>query len=271
MTIRLIAIDVDDTLLTSRQIISPATKNALREKLAQGVKVVLCSGRPLAGVRHFMADLGISGDDQYVITGNGAIIETAAGRILQAQVLNRQDYLALADFAATHQVPFNVLDTHSRIYTPDRDVDRWTVVQAAENFAGLYIRQPAEMPADFQMLKAVCVGSPDQLDAVQPVAEAAFGDRFYVVRASANFLEIMHPDVDKGAALQRLAAILQLEAAQVMAIGDGNNDVPMLQWAGTGVVMGNGMETAKAGGDFVTRSNDEDGIRQALTHFADRF
>jgi len=87
MAIKLIALDIDDTLLTSQHNISEKTKEALDKALNQGIKVVLCSGRPLAGVSPFLNDLGVAGDDQYVITYNGGLVETVSGKVLSRKIL----------------------------------------------------------------------------------------------------------------------------------------------------------------------------------------
>lgn len=268
MTIKLIALDIDDTLLNSKGEILPSTIAAVHDALAQGIKIVLCTGRPLAGVKSFLAQLGIAGDDQYVVTYNGAIIESVAGRVLVKHLLDRATYVRLTEFAAAHHVPFNVLDEHSTIYTADRDIDFMTVVQAMENSAGMLVRDPAEMPADFAIAKGLFVGRRAVLDAAEPAVVAEFGDDFYVVRVSPNFLEVMAPQVDKGKGLAELAKQLEITAAEVMAVGDEANDLPMFSFAGTAVAMGNGSEIAKGHADYVTGTNDAGGLADAIRKLA---
>lgn len=267
MSIQLVAIDVDDTLLNSKGKLSSSTITAVKAALAQGVKVVLCSGRPLAGVQLFLDQLGISGDDQYVITYNGAITATVAGEVLAKHLVTNQQYRELTTFAQAHQAGFNVLDTHSVIYTADRDVNPITVVQAWENSAGLLIRTPDELPADFEITKGVFGGTAEELDAIEPAVRSTFGDDLYVVRAAANFLEVLNPVVNKGQALRELARKLNLPASDIMAIGDERNDLPMFAFAGTAVAMDNGNPVAKGQADYVTATNDEGGIAQAFTEF----
>lgn len=99
MTIKLVAIDIDDTLLSSQHQLLASTKQQVARALEQGVKVVLCSGRPLAGVAPFLNQLGITGDNQYVITFNGSIIETASGKILKEAGISRETYQAIDDYS----------------------------------------------------------------------------------------------------------------------------------------------------------------------------
>ncbi|CAM3068152.1 Cof-type HAD-IIB family hydrolase [Lactiplantibacillus plajomi] len=267
MTIQLIAIDIDDTLLSSRGHLLASTITAVQRAVARGVKVVLCTGRPLAGVQPFLTQLGITGDDQYVITYNGAVTESVAGRVVAKHLIDNADYRKLTAFGQARHVPFHVLDEHSTVYTADRDVNWVTVIQAWENKAGVLVRQPDELPTDFQIAKGAFVGDAPQLDAVETQVKQAFSDDLYVVRADANFLECMPAGVNKGQALKDLATILDLAPAAVMAIGDGQNDLPMFAFAETAVAMGNAVPAAKAAATAVTTSQDEGGVAAAIEKF----
>ncbi|WP_125702354.1 Cof-type HAD-IIB family hydrolase [Lacticaseibacillus daqingensis] len=268
MPIQLIALDIDDTLLTSQKQLLPTTIAAVQAALARGIKVVLCTGRPLAGVAHYLKALGISGPEQYVVTGNGAVSETVTGTVVAKHLIDRAGYEAMTAYAIAHHLPFNVLDEAGVIYTADHDVDAMIVVQAAENFAGLKIRQPAELPADFAIVKGLFVGPEALLDAAEAGVRAQFGQTHSVLRAGRNFLEVMHEGVTKGQALRDLGAVLGIPAANMMAVGDEGNDIAMFEAVGCAVAMGNGTEAAKAAADFVTATNDEDGLALAIKRYA---
>jgi len=268
MSIKLIALDIDDTLLNSEGKLLDSTKVAVQKALAQGIKVVLCSGRPLAGVQPYLAALNITGDDQYVITYNGAVTEAVTGEVIAKHLVDNDLYRKMTAFGQEHQLPFNVLDEDSNIYTADRDVNWVTVIQAWENKAGLLIRDPDDLPADFQITKGVYVGDAAQLDELQPLVEKTFGADCYVVRAGSLFLEVMNPVVNKGAALRELAGILKLDASEVMACGDEKNDITMFDFAGTAVAMGNGSDEAKAHASYVTGTNDDGGLAAAIQKLA---
>lgn len=268
MTIRLLAVDVDDTLLDSQGKLLPSTRKAVAACLEQGIKVVLCSGRPLAGLTPYLQALNISGSQQYAITYNGAIIEAVAGDIISKKLVNNQWYRQLTAFSQEHKIPFNVVAPDSQIYTADHDVNWLTVVQAWENSAGVFIRKPDELPADFVIAKGLFVGDSSLLDQIEPTVEQVFGQDLSVVRSGPNFLEVMHLGVNKGVALQQLAQHLNLSAAEVMAVGDEKNDLPMFEFAGTAVAMGNGTDLAKQHADFVTGTNDEDGLAAAIEKYA---
>ncbi len=265
--IKLIALDIDQTLLNSQSKITKDTKIALQRALQEGIKIVLCSGRPLAGVSPFLKELGVSGDEQYVITYNGALIETVSGKIISKQILTNADYRRIVKYVEAHDMQYYVLDDNSNVYTSNHDINRIAVVQAWENSAGIFVRTPDELPADFEIPKAAIVGEKETLDGFEKQLKQEFSNDYYVVRAADNFLEVMHQNVNKGSGLTQLTELLNIKPEEVMAFGDEQNDLPMFKFAGTAVCMGNGSDLAKENADYVTDTNDNDGIAKALDKF----
>lgn len=265
--IKLVALDTDGTLLSSDDRILPSTKEAVKKALDKGVKVVLCSGRPLAGLKPYMDQLGIRGADQYAVTLNGAIMRNADDQILAQNLLDNHYYRELTKYAKENHVPFNIVDPDSRIITADHDVDYFELLQAWENKAGMLIREPDEMPADFAISKGCFVGDPQRLDNFEPQLRKDFGQELYIVRADQYFLEVLHPDVSKGNGLVELGEKIDIKPEEMMAMGDAGNDISMFKVVGTAVCMGNGTEEAKQAADYITASNDEDGIAQAFDKF----
>lgn len=265
--IKLITLDIDDTLLSSHHKITDATKKALQTALSQGIKVVLCSGRPLAGVSPFLRDLGIHGDDQYVITYNGGLVETVSGKVLSRQILDNKSYREIVNYVDKNQMQYYVLDDQSNVYTSNHDVNRFAVIQAWENSAGILVRTPDELPKDFEITKAAIVGEKETLDQYEQPVKNEFNDKYYVVRAGDNFLELMHQGVNKGVGLKKLTELLKIRSNEIMVFGDEQNDIPMFDFAGMAVCMGNGSELAKSHADYITDTNDNDGIAQTLNKF----
>lgn len=93
MSVKLIAIDMDGTLLNEHSELNPATVQAINAANAQGIKVVICTGRPLSGVTPFLKQLGIAGEDNYVITFNGSMVQTITGKIITGLTLSHDDYI----------------------------------------------------------------------------------------------------------------------------------------------------------------------------------
>lgn len=267
MTIKLIALDMDGTLLNTQGKILVSSKKVLGQALSQGIKVVLCSGRPIAGLTHYLEELGITGPDQYVLTLNGAISLSADGQIITEDLVESSYYRKMTAFAVEHNVPFNIVTADSKIITADHDVDFMVYVQAYENFATLYVRNPDEVPTDIAIAKGCYVGNPELLDSIEPLARARFGKDLYVVRADHNFLEVLNPKVNKGNGLRELCTKLGISPEEVIAFGDQKNDISMFEFAGTAVAMGNGAPEAKQYADYITDTNDNDGIAKALEKY----
>lgn len=267
MAIKFIAIDTDGTLLNSNGEILPSTRIAIKHALDKGIKVALCSGRPIAGLQHFMKELGIEGPEQYAITLNGAITRTADGKIMTEDLVSNEFYRKMTDFGKQNHIPFNVVSQNSEIITSDHDVDFMVYLQAYENTATLYIREPDDFASDFEVAKGCFVGKSELLDQWEEKIHQEFGNDLYIVRADDHFLELLNPKVNKGNGLKELTEKLGINRDEVMAIGDAGNDISMFDFAGTAVCMGNGSEEAKKHADYVTTSNDNDGISNALNHF----
>ncbi len=267
MSIKLVALDTDGTLLSSQNKILPSTKEAVKKALEQGIKVVLCSGRPLAGLEPYMKELGIKGEDQYAVALNGAITRNANGEMLTHDLVSNEQYRVLTKFAREQEVPFNIVSTDSQIITADHDVDYFELLQAWENTAGMLIRQPDEFPDDYEVAKGCFVGDTELLNKVEPILRKEFGEQLYVVRADDHFLEVLNPKVSKGNGLLELGEKIGIKPKEMAAFGDERNDISMFDVVGTAIAMGNGSDEAKKHANFVTASNDDDGIQLAFDKY----
>jgi len=267
MTYKLIAIDMDDTLLTSGKEVSSKNKAMIQQALRQDIKVVLCSGRPHAAMYDYAIDLGITGTDSYMITNGGAIIENMDGDISYCKTLSNQFYREFVKFVTEHDLPYCVLDIQGNTYTGNTVlIDEYTVAMAFENNRGLYIKEPTELPDNFEITKAVINGNQERLDDITEFINKKFKD-YFVVRTGVGYLEIFPNLVNKGEAVTHLAASLGIKLEEVMAIGDRDNDISMLTVAGKGIAMENATSGVKAVSDYVTTDNNHDGVGNAIEKF----
>lgn len=267
MNYKLIAIDMDDTLLTSAKEISLKNKEMIQQAIAKGIKVVLCSGRPHKAMYSYAKSLGITGTDHYMITNGGAIIENMDGEIFYRKTLSNEFYREFVSFVREHDLPYCVLDVQGNTYTSNFDfIDDYTIAMAFENSRGLYIKEPEELPIDFEITKAVINGNEQRLDDVTEFINQRFSD-YFVVRTGVGYLEVFPKTVNKGNAVTYLAKRLDIDMSEVMAIGDRDNDISMLEVAGNGVAMGNAQNGVKAVSNYVTTDNNHDGVGNAIEMF----
>lgn len=267
MNYKLIAIDIDDTLLNSAKIISEKNKLMITTALAQGIKVVLCSGRPHKAMEKYAVALGIEGSEQYMITNGGAIIENMHGEFIMQRTLSNEFYREFVEFAQTNDLSYCVFDVNGNIYTSNNyDINRFTIAMAFEGNDDLHIRRPEDLPLNFEITKAVINAKESQLDEITNFIKASFTDCF-VVRTGVGYLEIFPKNVNKGNAVKFLADKLGINMEEVMTLGDRDNDISMIEIAGTGVAMANATEGVKAVANYVTTDNNHDGVGNAIEKF----
>lgn len=256
---RLLAIDLDGTLLTTQKIITPRTHQLLCQLATRGMIIVIATGQSLPVLRHVCADLPLTTAQ---IIENGAIVtDISSGTILYEQLLPSEHILPTLEILRTFDL-YRVYHTYERVYvdtnTPRaRNWYRPPVPPAIEieDVASLY-PQPC--------IKVVGVGEASTLREKRRELESIFAGKLYVTQSSFDLLEFLHPDVSKGKALRVVATNLGIKPEEVVAIGDNHNDIGMLRFAGLGIAMGNAHDEVKAAADYVTLSNAEEGVAVAI-------
>jgi Cof subfamily protein (haloacid dehalogenase superfamily) len=257
--IRLIALDLDDTLLDGELRVSRANREAISFALSRGVKVVLASGRNIFSMKRYAEELGLGGPDGLIICTNGAeIVRTATGECLYRNALSpglcRDAVAAVEEFG----LPWQVYE-EGRIFVSKRN--DWTDLDS--KLTG----QPNTLITDPEpffrrgQLKFVCPGLPGSVSDAVLALKNRFPGQISVFTSKPYFLEILDIKSDKGLALERLAAILEIPREAVMAIGDAMNDVGMVRWAGLGCAVGNAINEVKAAAKLVAdRRHDQDAV-----------
>ena len=263
MSIKLVAIDIDGTLLNSKKEITPSVFEAIQDAKAAGVKIVITTGRPIAGVSKLLKELHLMDPGDYVITFNGGLVqETATGKELIKDLLDYEDYLDIESLANKLQIHSHVI-TKDGIYTSNRDIGRYTIHESQLVNMPLYYRTPEEV-REKEFVKAMYIDEPDILDAAIAKIPKEFKDRFTMVKSAPFYLEILGKTTNKGAAVLHLAERLGIQQEETMAIGDEENDRSMLEVVGHAVVMKNGNPALKKIATHITKSNDESGVAYAI-------
>ncbi len=257
--IKLLALDLDDTLLRDDLTISFHTKNVLKKVEEAGVVVMLASGRSPNAMDRYARDLGLHKRPGYLVCNNGTtIIESHTGKVVKEFFLPIEAALAVYDLVDAEGFPVQIYDDGT-IYVSRRneyaDIDQKLTGQrqvVVDNFR-------AFLAAGAQ--KMVIPGDPALLRPLETLLKTFIGDRVTIFTSKPYFLEILPPATGKGEALAIVAQLLGIDKNQVMAIGDSMNDESMIRWAGFGVAMANGDPRIKALAKAVTmRTNEEDGV-----------
>lgn len=266
-TIELVAIDMDGTLLDPAHKLTARVKQAIAQARALGVHIVLTSGRPVPGLAPFLHELGIEDDDDYCIACNGGLVQRIGPRETVVEYpLSFDDFVYCEQVAREIGVHFQALDAQ-RMYTPNQDISIYTVADSHLSRMPLSYRRVADMDPGMSFIKLMMIDEPDVLDAAIARLPAALTERFAVLKSAPFFLEVFDHRAGKGPSLQKLAEHLGIDRANVMAIGDQENDLTMLQYAGTSVAMGNAIDAVKAVARFETATNADEGVARAIERF----
>ena len=265
LMIKLVAIDLDGTLLDPNRQITAEVKTAVKKAKAAGVKIVITTGRPLPGVVDILKALELTDQSDYVITYNGGLVQRATGEEFIKETLSSEDWLDLDAAARKIGLPIHAI-TREGIYTPNHDVGRYTVQEAQMVKMPLYIRQPEDIAA-LEIAKVMMVDEPAALDDGIAYLPFEFFERYNVVKSTPFYLEFMNKKASKGSAVKHLAEKLSFDLDEVMAIGDEENDRSMLEVAGCPVVMENGKSELKKIAKYVTKSNAKSGVAYAINEW----
>ncbi|AUU22505.1 sugar-phosphatase [Aeromonas caviae] len=263
---KLIALDMDGTLLTPEGRISPRTQAAIAAARARGVTVVLASGRPLEGMTAALNELGLTGQDDYVICYNGALVQQVSEqRIIRSQLLTGSDARAIAHLACELGVNIHGFSVRQGLISPK--ISPYTEHESRLIGQPINLVDFATLPDDEQIMKVMMIDPEPLLSRAIAQLPAELHERYTVVRSAPYFLEFMNKRSNKGTGVAALAEHLGLDASQVIAVGDAGNDHHMIAYAGLGVAMGNATDEIKALAQHTTGRNDEDGVAQVIERF----
>lgn len=263
MNYRIVALDMDGTLLHDDHTLSSPNAEAIRKAAAQGMEIVLCTGRSPISTLPYLEQIGLEG---VVITHNGAATIASEGR----RVLHRFDIPSAGlepyiQYCRENGVHFDI-NTAFDLY-----VDKLN--ELTPEMLDLYrqfLIEPKQFPGWTGLtdapVKLTMSGQKDEMDRVEHELNQWTHEHNFI-RSGDYFIDIMHKDATKGNALKQLAAMRGVPREQVLAIGNYYNDMTMIQFAGLGVAMDNSPLEVKAAAQEITLSNNEDGVAATLLKY----
>lgn len=262
--IKLVAIDIDGTLVNEDKVMSDKVSTVIHEAIDQGIKIVLCTGRPIEGIHPYLDKLNFKDENDYVISQNGACItQTNTMEVIEERFLKVEELQEIFQFSKEYPPIICALNEKHFYVLSDNITEQLKEESRILNME-LEIVTPEVFDEDSRILKVVCLAEKDVLDEFEEKIPQEMRDRYYMVRSQKDLLEIMVKDTNKGTALKKLADHLGLSMEEVMAIGDGENDYEMIEAAGLGIVMENGTDRVKGIANEITLSNEEDGVAHAF-------
>ena len=261
--IRLVASDLDDTLLGDDLTISLENKQAVQAVMAKNVVFTIATGRMFAAAAPFGYELGLP-KDQPIICYNGALIKRLSGETIYEAPLSVELGARIVQFGQERGWTVNAYHNY-QLYVAEMNAQVESYLKLAQVPAhGVGDLVSFVKDGERELSKILIISTPKQTPQRIQEIRQEFGGAAQIVRSKEMYIEITRPDADKGRALCWLAESMELTMEEVMAIGDSNNDVSMLKMAGIGVAVANGVDSAKQAAKYLTTSKNEHRVAEAI-------
>ncbi|MGL6104828.1 sugar-phosphatase [Romboutsia sp.] len=264
---KLIALDIDGTLLNSEKKITPHVFNSIQEAKQQGAKVVLSTGRPLPGVTPLLEELNLTDDGDYVICFNGAVVqEVKTNKVISNIEMCHDDFKIINELTKK-------LNTHVHINTPENLIipeatpHKYTIHEAKLNGIDIVSMDENEINDDVTFCKIMIIDEPEKLEEVITNIPKELYEKYTIVRSAPFFLEFLNKSANKGNALTALCETIDIPIEKTIAVGDEENDQHMIKMAGLGVAMGNARQSIKDIADYITETNNDHGVAHVIDKF----
>lgn len=271
MNYKLICIDMDGTLLDSNHNISEENKKALKTAYDKGINIAICTGRIFTSAKYYSDIIGI---DTPIIASNGAYIKRKdSNDVIYKNPLSIEDCKNIIDVTRKYdlKICFNTPDTViSEHNLPDNHAykvmnrglpkDQQVKFHVTEDFYNILDQYNGEI------LKAIAIEDKRTEDLFEAKEELKnlVGSKLHIVSSWNNNFEVMEGSCSKGNAAKNLATKLNISQSEVICIGDSENDMSMIKFAGLGIAMGNALDILKAEADYITDTNDNSGVSKAI-------
>ena len=269
MAYEIIVLDLDGTLTNSQKVITPKTKQALMKIQEDGIKVVLASGRPTAGIVKLAKELCLDQYEGYILSFNGArIIDVKTKEIIYNKVLPKE--LIPDIYNAVKKLEIGILTYEDDEIIIGNGIDEYNQLESRVN--GIPMKEVDDFVSyiNFPVNKCLLTAHPDKILHAEEVLKQKFGEYLNIYKSEPFFLEIMPKNIDKAYSLSKLLNHVGISRKQMICCGDGFNDLTMIRFAGLGVAMKNAQEAVRKEADFITYSNDEDGIAYVIERFIEK-
>ena len=256
MGYKLIAADLDHTLLRDDGTVSEFTKKTIARCMDAGVGFTFATGRMYCSAQPIAEMLGIQ---LPLITYQGALLKDTAGNVLYSLHLPQEVAGEIEEILRDSKLHYNIYSDGELYFS--------TFGQRFLDYARHIGVKPLAVPSALGELPVTQFGvfaEPEAISLLQQSIEKRFAGSVHTIVTGGHFLEICHPLAQKSYGLARLADHLGIDAEEIVAIGDNNNDLDMLRYAGLGVAVGNAVSAAKQAAQRLTASNDEDGVARLI-------
>jgi len=259
---KLLALDIDGTLLNSKGEVCSTTLESVEEAKKLGVMVTISTGRPIQGVYKYIDMLGLEAP---IITYNGAmIVDSVSNEIIYEQGLESKDAKQILDLAIDYGISI-IIWSNNQLYVNriDENVNNYKKLSRIEPI----IVENYDDIVTQGITKILWIDEVEKVNDMMDDLQGKINKSVTFCTSKANYLEFFDQRVSKANALGRIGRHYQISKDEMMAIGDGDNDLTMIDYVGLGVAMENATPKVKKNAQFITTSNDNEGISNAIKKF----
>lgn len=265
---KLVAIDLDGTLVTDDKKLTSRTIISLKKALNKNVKIMITSARSFYRLERYIDELDLRRKNQYTICFNGAmIVENSSNNVLYSKNLDNKEVKEIISLGKRLNIPIMLYSKNAHIaeQTPD-------VIKKNKNAKGINLKIEKFNEIDFNrednyIYKIVFMDKSERITKVRKNIPKEIINKYEVTSSVPEYIEFVKKGIKKSEAIKFIMKECQIQQEEVIAVGDGENDIEMIKFAGIGVAMGNANNYVKENADYITTSNNDDGVSRVIEKF----
>ncbi|MEH7333570.1 Cof-type HAD-IIB family hydrolase [Neobacillus drentensis] len=256
MQYKLVVLDMDGTLLNDDHLVSDTNKEVIHRLKRVGTSVALASGRPYESIYPYVKDLEI---DLPIIAANGALIKNPiSNEVHYSASLPSELAKEIVEYGQENQYPISLyLDGEVHTFNENMVKVHWELEKLQARFIDKFEDEK-------ELYKIIYAHTPEKIEDAFYRLEEKYKEKLYITRSDDRYLDVMNINASKGKALHQLMEMLQISSQEVLVIGNSFNDIAMFEVAGCAIAMENSPQEVKNAADFVTKSNNDNGVAYVL-------
>lgn len=262
---KMIAVDIDGTLLNSKSELTEPTREAISKAMDKGIVVIVSTGRPTYGMDRMLKSIGISENIPMIVYNGAKVVMSETGHVIYEQKLAAERIAELEGMSKEYGVDM-IMWVDDKLYMNALNDDT-TAYQGIMNAPYEIVDSFAEA-ASAGAIKAIWIeNNIERINKIQSEMQKHFKDEVNCLTSRPYLLEFFDKDASKAIGMQKIGECYGIDQSEMIAVGDADNDISMIEYAGLGVVMGNAKDNVKAYADFIAPTNDEDGLAFVISKY----